>query len=941
MAYLDCSEAWESAPPSPTASSYADGSHFSRLSTPLLPPVYARLPILTQLWLQSRLTRRAARELKRTLRQEREREIRRGFEIYSDEKGTMTGEDGRSPGKRLSPKTVLRLPRGPGAKPPDVGEIEKMMEVMERDESMRRGDVLALGEAQALVSAESVDTADPKAVDFMTDPREELDAEYADADEDGPDGAHALVLPSGRLDPSAFRDAGWARPATLSNVGLQLDICRLLWPKVWRALWAERRWSGNMLMYLFRVVYDGLSTTLNLWADQRMFDLVEQSFKTGVPATWHEALIAVGMALGVRAFSELVEWITSRATRQLESYVDFCMERAYLRAQLGMTLQARNSPLHTARVHEAGVFAGFEPQFGLERPISGPWMMVRTFGDAMSLVIRVGVQGAMLGRMLYSAFSGNPRYRWGNAALLTLSLAPAIIQIGLGRAYQWLATREEQEYVDPTPHRIEQATRSFATDSQYTLELVLFGLKDWVLAQWEKARQEINRRKQEYRSRTEGFILSTAELLRNGVQYGFFALVATQSVPTSFSLGALHAQTEMSQNLLNAVMELKDCFQGVAQIPYYLAAFVAATDDEERLGGQVDYERHRVPGGMRIEAKSLGFTYPGADKPTLHDINLSIEPGQTIAIVGSNGSGKTTLVKALLGLHGHTGSLEVNGTEIADYDHTTLHARMSCLFQDYCKYQMSLRVNVGLGDTKHIDDDKSVLRAIRRGGARPILAKVGLEGQLNPFQQPRDSGRRRPRTRRDSSAPAFMNGAESTETGTPMTPLTPAPATPAAATPGPADAADAAPLTQEGLDAVSAAVAEDPPSSGDEDEIMVREPVPGEVDVGTCISGGQWQRVALSRAFMRSESADLIVFDEPSASLDPKAESELFDRIHSLSKQNSTTIFISHRYATVKRADKIAFVDHGTIVEFGSHDELMAKRGKYWEMYTLQAEAWL
>lgn len=932
MAYLDRKEAWESAPPSPTASSYSDGTQFTRLSSPLLPPVYARLPILTQLWLQSRLTRSASKELKTAYKafaddeRRREKRIQRG--IFEE------------PKRRDGKKTVLRLPRGPGAHRPNMADIEKMMDVMEFEESLRKGEVLALGQPLPEEGdVEPQDTANEAVEDLMTDPLAETDppesAAYAELQQYAPN----YMLASGRLDPSAFRDAGWARPSTWSNVGLQLDICRLLWPKVWRALWAERRWTGHMILYLFRVIYDGLSTTANLWADQQMFNLVERSFKTGIRTTWQETLVAVGLALGVRAFSEVVRLVTRRATRQLETYVDFRMERAYLRAQLGMTLQARNSPLHIARVHEAGVFAGFEPQFGLERPVSGPWMMVQTFGEATSLLIRVGLQGTMLARMLFSTFSGDPRYRWGNAALLTLSLAPAFLQLGFARIIDWMSDREEVGFVDQTPVRVEQATRAFATDAQFTLELVLFGLKDWVLAQWETARQEIIRRQLEYGTRVENGAEAAYTLLMSTVKYGFYALLATQSVPTSFTLGALHAQSSMSEDLLMAVNELKDCCQGVVQIPYYLAAFVAATDDQERIGPQVDYESHRVPGGMRIEARGLGFTYPGADKATLHDINLTIEPGQTIAIVGSNGSGKTTLVKALLGLHGHSGSLRVNGTEIADYDHTTLHARMSCLFQDYCKYQMSLRVNVGLGDTNKIEDDRSVLRAIRRGGARPILAKVGLEGQLNPFQQPRDSGRRRPRNRRVSTAPAPKDSAEVTEPGTPLTPV---PATPAAATPGPADAADAAPLTQEGLDAVSAAVTADAPSSSDdEDAIVVREPVPGEIDAGTCISGGQWQRVALSRAFMRSESADLVVFDEPSASLDPKAESELFDRIHSLSKQNSTTIFISHRYATVKRADKIAFVDHGTIVEFGSHDELMKKRGKYWEMYTLQAEAFL
>jgi ABC-type multidrug transport system fused ATPase/permease subunit len=82
------------------------------------------------------------------------------------------------------------------------------------------------------------------------------------------------------------------------------------------------------------------------------------------------------------------------------------------------------------------------------------------------------------------------------------------------------------------------------------------------------------------------------------------------------------------------------------------------------------------------------------------------------------------------------------------------------------------------------------------------------------------------------------------------------------------------------------------------------------------LSGGQWQRIALARAFMRAGSADLIVFDEPSASLDPRAEAELFESIHALSHTGTgaTTLFITHRMNTVRRADKIAFMEKGVSV---------------------------
>jgi len=104
------------------------------------------------------------------------------------------------------------------------------------------------------------------------------------------------------------------------------------------------------------------------------------------------------------------------------------------------------------------------------------------------------------------------------------------------------------------------------------------------------------------------------------------------------------------------------------------------------------------------------------------------------------------------------------------------------------------------------------------------------------------------------------------------------------------------------------------------------------------LSSGQWQRLALSRAFMRAESADLLILDEPSSSLDPEAEHKLFRYIQQV-RRNRTTIYVTHRFYTVRMATKIAFLEEGRLIEWGSHDELMGiSGGKYSKLYQLQSE---
>jgi ATP-binding cassette, subfamily B, bacterial len=104
------------------------------------------------------------------------------------------------------------------------------------------------------------------------------------------------------------------------------------------------------------------------------------------------------------------------------------------------------------------------------------------------------------------------------------------------------------------------------------------------------------------------------------------------------------------------------------------------------------------------------------------------------------------------------------------------------------------------------------------------------------------------------------------------------------------------------------------------------------------VSGGQWQKIALARAFMRGREADLLVLDEPTANLDPEAEYKLFETIKRIRK-GLTTVYISHRFNTVRAADKIMVMRKGAVIEFGSHDDLMAlKDGTYRRLYTLQAK---
>lgn len=239
-----------------------------------------------------------------------------------------------------------------------------------------------------------------------------------------------------------------------------------------------------------------------------------------------------------------------------------------------------------------------------------------------------------------------------------------------------------------------------------------------------------------------------------------------------------------------------------------------------------------------IEIKNVSFTYPGNDEPTLKNINMTINPGEKIALVGYNGAGKTTLTNLLLRLYDVTqGSIMIDNQDIRDITIDSHRSRFAAVFQDYQIFAAALDENVAL-DTNA--DEKRVQSALKHGGF----------------------GKKVP------------NGVKS---------------------------------------------------------ILLRE----FDDNGVMMSGGEGQKVAVSRAFYKD--CPYVIMDEPSANLDPVAEYNL-NRAMLEAAKNKTVVFISHRLSTTVNADKIYVMENGEIIECGSHSQLMEQKGTYYRMFTLQAE---
>jgi ABC-type transport system involved in cytochrome bd biosynthesis fused ATPase/permease subunit len=418
----------------------------------------------------------------------------------------------------------------------------------------------------------------------------------------------------------------------------------------------------------------------------------------------------------------------------------------------------------------------------------------------------------------------------------------------------WLGThwllRESGVWKDRNTEEVRRAQRDadyayrLAVDPPAAKELRIFGLPDWVLERFLHSRRRLHRLQYEATRMRERSVLASLALVLAANVLVLWALAAA-ALDHRLAIGALVAYASA------AVGTSMIAFGGLNWALDSAAAPVAAV---ARLKAAMD----RGPAGMitpgnrsaegmpahQIRFRDVTFAYPAAPgRPVLAGLDLEIPAGSSLAIVGQNGAGKTTLAKLLCRLYDpQSGAIEVDGVDLRDLDTESWRGRVTAVFQDFVRFELTLRENV-------------IPRETESGAA-------GLDGTVE------------------------------------------------------------AALGEAGAGALASL-----------DTVLAKG-----YSGGTDLSGGQWQRVALARALAAVRlGAGLVLLDEPTAQLDVRGEAEIFERVLAATR-SCTTILISHRFSTVRHVDRIAVVEHGAVVELGSHDELMALRGRYWTMFTLQAQ---
>ncbi|MDQ6758267.1 MAG: ABC transporter ATP-binding protein/permease, partial [Acidobacteriota bacterium] len=399
--------------------------------------------------------------------------------------------------------------------------------------------------------------------------------------------------------------------------------------------------------------------------------------------------------------------------------------------------------------------------------------------------------------------------------------------------------------IQQTPVRRElDYLRVLGASKESAKELKLFGLSGFITEEYARLSGNIyNQNVLLARKRLwAGALLS---ILSSAGYYGAYAYVIYRTVAGDLTWGTLQFLAGAIAGASSNIQSIFATFSSIADQSLFLTALVDFFAVKPNIGSKPN----ALPAPRPIRAgflfEDVAFSYPNGGRLVLEHLNLRIEPGERIALIGENGQGKTTIVKLLTRLYDPTrGRVLLDGVDLRDYDIDDLNREIGVIFQDFMRYEMTVRQNIAIGRLDPADHNGNIEDAARKSGADELIRRL----------------------------------------------------------------------------------------PGGYDQLLGRR-----FEGGVDLSGGEWQKIALARAYLRD--AQLLILDEPTAALDARAEYEVFQHFAELT-HGKMALLISHRFSTVRMADRIVVLQGGSVTEQGSHLDLIKLGGRYSELFQLQASSY-
>lgn len=428
-----------------------------------------------------------------------------------------------------------------------------------------------------------------------------------------------------------------------------------------------------------------------------------------------------------------------------------------------------------------------------------------------------------------------------NGTLLVLAgFHPVLVGISLLSVFPYLIVRlvrgkefyELKRYQAAGERRRNYLYHLFG-DKQAVKELRIFEIEDYIEQKMYAARDNMKQEVWNFKKRDMRSLLICEIFCKSGYLLSIFStilLLLHQVLDVGMMAAALVAFTSFqtaAKYFLVSLGRIPECAAFVKDY-YDFMDMEEAEKGTEKLCSDFD----------SIKVKQLSFSYPGRKTPAVSNLSFTIKRNEVVAIVGNNGSGKTTLVKLLTGLYqAQKGQIYYGRQNLRSLDPEEFYKQISFVSQDFIKYELTVRENIGIGDWKQMENTDKIYM---------LLHQVGLETFISQ---------------------ASVNQLLGNEFG------------------------------------------------------------------GRELSVGQWQKLAIARGMMKDSS--VIFLDEPTAALDPLMETKVLKMFLKIAREK-TAIIVSRRIGICKEVDKIIVMKEGKIAEIGNHEKLLAEKGEYYRLYTMQ-----
>lgn len=590
---------------------------------------------------------------------------------------------------------------------------------------------------------------------------------------------------------------------------------------IFRIVWETKPWI--LFLMVFMSIFNGVTPVIGAYISAQLVNGLVKAYNVGVSGGATMFASVVGLLIlqfGFSFFVGLVGRINNILNQIASSLVSNHVNVKIMNKAREIDMASFDRPEFYEKLENASREAG-------NRPIQ---IMNATFNIVSTTISMVSFIAILWAVSPFAPF-----------IIIAISIPSAIINFVYRKKNFLYMRRRSKE------RRQMSYYSGMMTNKDMAKEIRIFGLSDLFIGRYKEIFAQYFKGLKKLFV-TEGCWHIVVSLLNTVINCCLFVYIVQQVCAGRMEIGNYNLYTGALNSISSGIGSLISITATIYEGTLFIDNMIAFMDEKPTVKALLNPPRRVQHGiGHVIELRDVSFRYPGTERDVISHVNLTLEPGDTVVLVGLNGAGKTTLIKLITRLYDPTeGQVLLDGHDIREYDPDDLYKTFGIIFQDFGKYAVTVSENISFGQLEKDATDESIRDAAEKSNAADFISKLPDQYQT-PLMRYFET-----------------NGIE--------------------------------------------------------------------------LSIGQWQKLSIARAFY--SDSDIVILDEPTASLDAIAEQEIYNQFDSLRK-DKTCIFVSHRLSSATVANKIVVLEYGKIIEMGNHAELMRLHGHYYELFSTQAKRYI